>query len=242
MSGTRCSINIWIIISINLEFNMEETNENYQLPVLTSEEVRVLGSLIEKSITTPDYYPMTLNGLTAACNQKSSRNPVVEYDEETVVVALDSLKRKGFVSPVIGGGSRTAKYKHNFKNMFDIPNGGVAAMCLLFLRGPLTSGEINSNSGRLHEFQSLQSVQDTLHQLANYEMPLVKELQKRPGQKEARFCHLLSPLVEMSEEEFTANEPARKNVSALESRIEQLENEVAELKSKLEKLISDLGA
>jgi uncharacterized protein YceH (UPF0502 family) len=138
-----------------------ESEETFQLPQLTTEEVRVLGALMEKSKTTPDYYPMTLNGLTAACNQKSSRNPVVEYDEGTVVLAIDGLKRKGFASPVIGGGSRTAKYKHNFNNMFDIPNGGVAAMCLLFLRGPLTAGEINSNSGRLHEFQSLASVQET---------------------------------------------------------------------------------
>lgn len=219
---------------------MTEENEDFQLPQLSFEEVRVLGALIEKSITTPDYYPMTLNGLTAACNQKSSRNPVVEFDEETVVIALDGLKRKGFVSPVIGGGSRTNKYKHNFNNMFDISNGGVAAMCLLFLRGPLTPGEINSNSGRLHEFQSLSSVQETLKVLSEYEMPLVQELPKRAGQKETRFTHLFSGVPEISESEILHHEPARKSVSELESRVEILEKELAETKQKLEELIKEL--
>ncbi|MBK9190851.1 MAG: YceH family protein [Crocinitomicaceae bacterium] len=217
---------------------MEE--ENFELPQLTLEEVRVLGSLMEKSKTTPDYYPMTLNGLTAACNQKSSRNPVVEYDEETVILALDGLKRKGFVSPVIGGGSRTAKYKHNFNNMFDISNGGVAAMCLLFLRGPLTAGEINSNSGRLHEFASIGSVQETLQQLASYEMALVKELPRRPGQKENRFAHTFFPYDESAENFSAAEEPARKSVSSLEARIENLEKELTETKLKLEELIKEL--
>lgn len=216
--------------------------EEFTLPQLTAEEVRVLGALMEKSKTTPDYYPMTLNGLTAACNQKSSRNPVVEYDEATVVMALDGLKRKGFASPVIGGGSRTNKYKHNFNMMFDIPNGGVAAMCLLFLRGPLTPGEINSNSGRLHEFQSLLSVQDTLQQLASYEYPLVQELPKRPGQKEARYTHLFSGIPEETEENFAVAEPARKTVSNLEARVEALEKELSEVKEKLEKLMNELGA
>ena len=218
---------------------MSEETE-YELPQLTAEEVRVLGALMEKSKTTPDYYPMTLNSLTAACNQKSSRNPVVEYDEATVVLALDGLKRKGFASPVIGGGSRTAKYKHNFNNMFDISNGGVAAMCLLFLRGPLTPGEINSNSGRLHEFQSLTSVNETLQVLANYEMPLVKELPKRPGQKEARFVHLFSDLPEESDDNYTTQEPARKSVSNLEARVEILEKELREVKEKLDNLLKEL--
>lgn len=217
-----------------------ETTETFHLPILTPEEVRVLGALMEKSKTTPDYYPMTLNGITAACNQKSSRNPVVEYDEETVVLAIDGLKRKGFVSPVIGGGSRTNKYKHNFNNMFDIPNGGVAALCLLFLRGPLTAGEINSNAGRLHEFQSLASVQEILQVLASYEMPLVKEMPKRPGQKEVRFYHLFSGVPVESEQDFLADEPARKSVSSLEARIEVLEKELAATRQKLDDLIQEL--
>ncbi|MBK7128218.1 MAG: YceH family protein [Crocinitomicaceae bacterium] len=219
--------------------SLEESS--YQLPLLSSEEIRVLGALMEKSKTTPDYYPMTLNAITAACNQKSSRNPVVEYDDETVVIALDGLKRKGFVSPVTGGGSRTNKYKHNFNSMFDIPNGGVAALCLLFLRGPLTPGEINSNSGRLHEFQSLQTVIETLNALAVYEMPLVKELPKRPGQKEARYCHLFSATPQSNDEDFLSEEPARKSVSSLENRIIALEQEVAQLKEKMEKLNDLLG-
>ncbi len=216
------------------------SEEKFELPVLTFEEVRVLGALIEKSKTTPDYYPMTLNGVTTACNQKSSRNPVVEFDEETVLIALDSLKRKGFVSQIFGAGSRTKKYEQNFSKMFDISKGGVAAMCLLFLRGPITPGEINSNAGRLHQFQSLASVQETLIQLAGYEFPLVKELPKRPGQKEARFAHLFSGAIDETEFEFTPDEPARKTVNHLEARIETLETELAEVKSKLDDLIREL--
>lgn len=219
---------------------MSDDQSTYALPVLTPEEIRVLGALMEKSKTTPDYYPMTLNGLTAACNQKSSRNPVVEYDEETVVLALDGLKRKGFVSPVIGGGSRTHKYKHNFNSMFDLPNAGIAALCLLFLRGPLTPGEINSNAGRLHEFQSLTSVQETLQLLANYEMPLVKEMSKRPGQKEARFVHLFSGVPEESDLDMQPDEPARKSVSSLEARLIAVETELAEVKEKLDQLMKEL--
>jgi uncharacterized protein YceH (UPF0502 family) len=216
------------------------SEEKFELPVLTFEEIRVLGALIEKSKTTPDYYPMTLNGVTTACNQKSSRNPVVEFDEETVLIALDSLKRKGFVSQIFGAGSRTKKYEQNFSKMFDISKGGVAAMCLLFLRGPITPGEINSNAGRLHQFQSLASVQETLAQLAGYEFPLVKELPKRPGQKEARFAHLFSGEINEAEFEFTPDEPARKTVNHLEARIEALETELAEVKLKLDELIREL--
>jgi uncharacterized protein YceH (UPF0502 family) len=216
------------------------SEEKFELPVLTFEDVRVLGALIEKSKTTPDYYPMTLNGVTTACNQKSSRNPVVEFDEETVLIALDSLKRKGFVNQIFGAGSRTKKYEQNFSKMFDVSKGGVAAMCLLFLRGPITPGEINSNAGRLHQFPSLASVQETLTQLAGYEFPLVKELPKRPGQKEARFAHLFSGAIDESEFEFTPDEPARKTVNHLEARIETLESELAEVKSKLDELIREL--
>jgi len=111
----------------------------------------------------------------------------------------------------------------------------------LFLRGPLTPGEINSNSGRLHEFQSLTSVQETLQMLASYEMPLVKELPKRPGQKEARFVHLFSAVPAESDEDFLVAEPARKSVSNLEARVELLEKELAEVKEKLNKLLNDLG-
>src|SRR3954463_4079453 len=151
------------------------------LPFLSPEEVRVLGALMEKSKTTPDYYPMTLNSLTAACNQKTSRNPVVEYDEETVVLALNSLKGQSLVATAVGGGSRTQKYKHNITTVFELEVSELVVLCLLMLRGPLTAGEINSNSGRLYEFASLEEVYNVLNKLSAGETPFIKELSKRPG-------------------------------------------------------------
>ncbi len=123
--------------------------DNKSLPQLSFEEIRVLGSLLEKSKTTPEYYPMTINSLQAACNQKSSRKPVVNYDESTIVETLDSLKKKGLVSTVIGGGSRVTKYKHNIAIQFPLVPAELADLCLLFLRGALTAGEMTSNSGSL---------------------------------------------------------------------------------------------
>lgn len=209
------------------------------LPQLNPVEIRVLGALIEKSKTTPDYYPMTLNSLTAACNQKSSRNPVVDYDEQTVVIALNSLKAQSLVAMAVGGTSRTNKYKHNFLTVYPMTEGELAALCLLFLRGPLTPGEINSNSGRLHLFHSLESVQEVLTKLSECNPPFVIELPKRPGQKEARYAHQFSPVSEQAEETF-AQEPARKSVSELEARVSNLENELAEVKEKLDKLMKEL--
>lgn len=209
------------------------------LPVLTDVEIRVLGSLIEKSKTTPDYYPMTLNSLTAACNQKSSRKPVVEYDEETVVVALNSLKAQSLVSTAVGGTSRTTKYKHNFSTVYPSTEGELAILCLLFLRGPQTPGELNTNSGRLHEFVSIESVVETLHHMSQGQMPFVKELPKRPGQKEARFMHLLTDKLDDNEND-SMEEPARKHVSDLESRLSVVETELAEVKQSLTELIKEL--
>lgn len=213
-------------------------NDN-ALPVLNIEEIRVLGALIEKSKTTPDYYPMTLNSLTAACNQKSSRHPVVEYDEETVVIALNSLKGRSLVAMAVGGTSRTNKYKHNFLTIYPLSEGELAVLCLLFLRGPLTPGEINSNSGRLHEFSSLESVNEVLNKMATLNPPYVKEMPKRPGQKEARFAHLFSPLTELPEEPI-AVEPARSSVGELEARLSAVEKELAEVKEKVNRLMKEL--
>ncbi len=213
--------------------------DHNELPQLSDEAVRVLGALIEKSKTTPDYYPMSLNAVTAACNQKSSRHPVVEYDEETVVIALNALKGRSLVAMAVGGTSRTNKYKHNFLTVYPVTDGELAALCLLFLRGPLTPGEINSNSGRLHEFSSIESVNEVLAKLAAHEPPFVKELPKRSGQKEARFTHLFAPVNE-SLEPALAVEPARRSVSEMETRLEAVEKELAGLKEKVEKLIKEL--
>ena len=209
------------------------------LPLLNAQEIRVLGSLIEKSKTTPDYYPMTLNALTLACNQKSSRKPVVEYDEETVVLTLDSLKKKGLISTATGGGSRAVKYKHNLSIAFPLVPAELAVICLLFLRGSQTPGEINTNSNRLYDFESLEDVQQVLEKLADSEMPYIVQLPKRTGQKEMRFMHLFSgePAIE---EDDIREEPARKSVNELESRVATLEENYTQLKEDFDKLMKEL--
>ncbi|KRT13248.1 hypothetical protein ASU31_25595 [Pedobacter ginsenosidimutans] len=201
------------------------------LPDLSAEEQRILGALIEKSRTTPDYYPMTLNGLTAACNQKSSRNPVVNYDEETITLTLNQLKIKGLISTATGGSSRATKYKHNLAIVYPLLPSELAIICLLLLRGPLTPGEINSNSGRLYEFESIEEVLEQLQKLSDEEPAFVKQLAKKAGQKEARFVHLLGEQAE------TTSEPETETISIpqfdpteLENRIEKLELEIEELK------------
>jgi uncharacterized protein YceH (UPF0502 family) len=208
------------------------------LPVLTDTELRVLGSLMEKSKTTPDYYPMTVNGLTAACNQKTARRPVVDYDENTVMLALDTLKRKGLISTATGGSSRAIKYKHNFGIVFPVVPSEVAVICLLILRGPQTPGEINTNSGRLYEFEDLDEVNTMLEKLAGGDMPYVLQLPKRPGQKEVRYRHLLGGTII---EDDSTDEPARRTSSAeLEERLSKVETELAELKEAFDKLMKEL--
>jgi uncharacterized protein YceH (UPF0502 family) len=212
--------------------------ENNNLSILNQEELRVLGSLIEKSKTTPDYYPLTLNALHAACNQKSSRNPVLELDEETIVEAINSLKKKQFVANVIGGGSRAIKYRHTMAVKFPLDPAETSILCLLFLRGPLTSGEINSNSGRLYEFDSLEEVQQTLENLSNYENPFVKLLAKKAGQKEARYFHCFSD--DSIINQYDSFSPNSSKNNELEFRVEKLEQELFELKEKFEKLYNEL--
>jgi len=210
------------------------------LPVLDATELRVLGSLMEKSKTTPDYYPMTLNGLTAACNQKTSRKPVVNYDEGTVTEALNTLKRRGLISTVTGGSIRNIKYKHNFAIVFPVIPAEVALLCLLILRGPQTPGELNTNSGRLYEFETIEEVQEMLEKLADPALPYVVQLPKRPGQKEARYAHLLGGTPEINDDDET-EETGGRSTSGLEARVAHLESELAEVKDKLVKLMQELG-
>lgn len=209
-----------------------------KIPVLTAEQIRVLGALMEKAKTTPDYYPMTMNGLVSACNQKTSRKPVVNYDEEVIGAALNSLKIAGLTSTATGGSIRNIKYKHNFAIVYPLLPSEVAIMCLLFLRGPQTPGEINTNSGRLYEFETLEEVQQTLEKLANE--GYVKQLPKRPGQKEQRYMHLFAGNVKFMEEDYSHDETPTKSNSQLEERVAKLETELAELKESFEKLMKEL--
>jgi len=211
------------------------------LPKLTPEEQRVLGSLMEKSRTTPDYYPMTINSLTAACNQKSARKPVVNFDEDTVVRTLDSLKKRGLIATATGGSNRAVKYKHNFAIVFPVVPAEVALICLLLLRGPQTPGELNTNSGRLYEFESLDDLQQTLEKLSSGDVPYVTQLPRRTGQKETRYMHLLGETLNLPEDdepEITA--PNQTVVAALEERITKLEDDLATMRAEFDKLLKEL--
>jgi uncharacterized protein YceH (UPF0502 family) len=208
------------------------------LPILDGVELRVLGVLMEKSKTTPEYYPMTINAITMACNQKTSRKPVVQYDEQTVILALDTLKRKSLISTATGGSSRSIKYKHNFAIVFPVLPQEVAVICLLMLRGPQTPGELNTNSGRMYEFESLDEVQAVLERLSDPEMPYVMQLPKRAGQKEVRYVHLLSGIPDP--EQYEAQESYAKPATELEERLAKVEEELAALKAAFDSLMKEL--
>jgi uncharacterized protein YceH (UPF0502 family) len=209
------------------------------LPVLDDAELRVLGSLMEKSKTTPDYYPMTINGLTVACNQKTSRKPVVNYDDETVVLTLDKLKKRGLVSTATGGSSRAVKYKHNFAIVFPVVPAEVAILCLLILRGPQTPGELNTNAGRLYEFEILDEVSEVLSNLSSGDLVYVKQLPRRPGQKEVRYAHLLGGTTFDYLDDEEEVKPANK--ADLETRLTKLEGDFAVLKEAFDILMKDLN-
>jgi len=212
---------------------MEDIKPLIQLSAI---EQRILGSLLEKSRATPDYYPMSINSLTAACNQKTSRNPVVNYDEETVTLTLNALKIKGLASTVTGAGSRTVKWKHNLAIVYPLLPSELVIVCLLLLRGPSTPGEINTNSGRLYEFETIEEVQETLQKLATDEPAFVKQLAKRPGQKEARYMHLFGGGQEEETPEPETTSPVFSNTD-LEDRVAKLEQEVQELKEMINLLL-----
>lgn len=208
------------------------------LPILTAPEVRVLGSLIEKQITTPDYYPLTLNALTNACNQLSNRDPVVSFDETTVVRAIDALREKRLASLFSGQESRVAKYKHTLTDALLLTPAEVALLCVLMLRGPQTLGELRTRSERLFSFDTLPEVEEALNALAARQpQPLVTKLPRAPGTKESRYAQLLSGPVDVAPADKPAPvEPARAVVNAENERIVRLEQECAELRRELAEL------
>lgn len=210
--------------------------DKLSLLLLNPEEQRVMGVLIEKSRTTPDYYPMTIAALTTACNQKTSRNPIVNYDEETVTLTLNSLKIKGLTSTAMGGSSRSTKYKHNLAIVYPLIPAELAVICLLLLRGPLTPGEINSNSARLYEFETIEEVQEILQKLSAEQPPFVRQLDKRPGQKEARYKQLFGGDTQEEEDQEPGIHPQQS--PELENRITKLEQELEEVKEMLNLLMN----
>ena len=199
--------------------------------ILTETEARVLGSLVEKQLTTPEYYPLTLNALTAACNQKSNRDPVMNLDETSILSAVDSLRDKNLVYLYYGSTSRTVKYKHMLPNVYELEPPAVAVTALLLLRGPQTIGELRGRSDRLYEFSGLEEVQQTLDDLAGRAEPLVVKLERHPGQKEARYAHLLCG--EAVIETQAAVCPPRAENSGSNERIEKLEREIERLTNEL---------
>lgn len=204
--------------------------------ILTDTETRILGSLVEKQLTTPEYYPLTLNALIAACNQKSNREPVVSFDESTVTVAIERLRDRNLVYVFYGSTSRVPKYKHMLPSVYELEPPEVAVMCVMMLRGPQTLGELRGRTDRLHEFAGLGEVQETLDNLTRRDDPLIVKLERQPGQKEARFAHLLNGEIDVS-----ALPPPRSSSSSATvdpGRLEHLETEVKELRQEVEDLKS----
>ena len=208
------------------------------LGTLSAVEVRILGSLIEKQRTTPDYYPLTLNALTNACNQVSNRDPVVAFDEKTVVRGLDSLREKKLVWMVAAAGSRVPKYEQRITEALELKEPEAAVMCLLMLRGPQTPGEIRSRSGRLHEFANLEEVQSVLDALSGRPDPLVKSLPRQPGTREIRWAHLMSGEVEWAPPPAAEPRPeaAALQVRQEDERIARLEDDIRTLRQAVEDL------
>jgi uncharacterized protein len=207
------------------------------VPTLTPTEVRVLGSLVEKQITTPEYYPLTLNSLTLACNQKNNRNPVTALTEAEVEQALDSLREQNLAYVFYGSTSRVPKFKHVVENLQLSPP-EIAVMCVLMLSGAQTAGEIRGRAYRLYEVSGLEEIEQTLHALSTKDPdPMVAKLPRQAGQKEARFAHLLTGDVKI--EELDGEQPASKQtrrsiesekVVSLEHRVETLAAEVESLR------------
>jgi uncharacterized protein len=205
--------------------------------VLTPVEARVLGSLVEKEITTPEYYPLSLNALANACNQKNNREPVTNLDEDQIRQALHGLEDDGLAGPARGAESRVSKYEHRMQEVFNFTRGEIAVVCVLLLRGPQTPGELRGRTERMHRFEELSDVQATLQRLMQREPPLVKILPRQPGTKEARYAHLLAGDVVEAVPDTTSAETGGSTTAQLEAEVAALRQEVAELRSQVERLL-----
>jgi uncharacterized protein len=200
---------------------------------LSDVEVRVLGSLVEKEIATPEYYPLSLNALINACNQKSNREPVMTLDEDAVRSAIRSLNDQG-LARYASTDSRVGKYEHRLNETFNFHRHEIALLCVLLLRGPQTPGELRTRTERMYPFEDLESLHNALNLLAKREPPLVKVLPRQPGTKEARYMHLLSPAPQTpSGQDSRHDEPAatqQERISAMEAQLSELKDEIAGLK------------
>lgn len=205
--------------------------------VLNETEARVLGSLVEKQVTTPEYYPLTLNALMLACNQKNNRNPITNFNEDTVAAALESLREKNLAYVFYGSTSRVPKYKHVLPEVMHLSQPELALICVLLLRGPQTTGELATRAFRLHEFAGLEEVESTLNSLISREPdPLATRLSRQPGQKEVRYAHLLSGEVTVDVLPETERRPETASRSSQGDRVSKLESEVDDLKTEVGRL------
>ena len=208
---------------------------------LTDAEVRVLGSLIEKDITTPEYYPLSLNALVNACNQKSNRDPVMQLDEDVVRVALERLQQQRMAGPARGADSRVTKYEQRLQEVFNFTRPEIAVLCVLLLRGPQTPGELRGRAERMHRFEALDDVQSALQKLMQREPPLAKLLPRQPGMKESRYAHLFAGDVVEAEAPVQGGTAVERNpadkqrIAGLEEEVADLRREVGELKDQLER-------
>ncbi len=208
-------------------------------------EIRILGCLIEKERTTPENYPLSLKGLTTACNQKTNRNPVMQLDEVTVQKVLDTLRMDGFAGRMIQAGSRVTKFHHDVPEKYKLGDPDTAIICVLMLRGAQTMGELKNHCARLYAFDDLQSVQERLDRLSTREKPLVMELPKLAGQKEARWQHLLAGEIDLEAFEQQANNasgPVQASIVLENERMDTLEMTVLELQEKINHLEAQFAA
>jgi uncharacterized protein YceH (UPF0502 family) len=209
--------------------------------ILNDVETRVLGSLVEKDVTTPDYYPLSLNALVNACNQKNNRDPVMHLQEDAVQEALSTLQDKRLAGPTSSADSRVTKYEHRLQEAFNFTRGETAVLCVLLLRGPQTPGELRGRTERMHRFEDLTEVQSTLQRLMQHDPPLVRVIPRQPGTKESRYKHLLARDVEDAADVAQApssalvasNSQDTDRITHLENVVSDLRKEVADLKQQL---------
>jgi uncharacterized protein len=212
------------------------------LEPLTPIEVRVLGSLIEKDITTPDYYPLSLNALVNACNQKNNRDPVMSLDESSVADALSTLQEKRLAGPASGADSRVTKYEHRLQEVFNFDRRETAVLCVLLLRGAQTPGELRGRTERMYHFEALDDVVSTLDRLAQRQPPLVAILPRQPGTKESRYMHLFAGAPEITENLPQMHPGETQAVRSSADRLANLENEVSELQKEVSEIRQQLAA
>jgi uncharacterized protein YceH (UPF0502 family) len=209
--------------------------------ILNDVETRVLGSLVEKDVTTPDYYPLSLNALVNACNQKNNRDPVMNLDEGAVREALSTLQEKRLAGPTGSADSRVTKYEHRLQEAFNFTRGETAVLCVLLLRGPQTPGELRGRTERMHRFEDLTEVQSTVQRMMQSDPPLVRVLPRQPGTKESRYKHLLAGDVEDAADVAQApssafvasNSHDADRITHLETLVSDLRKEVADLQKQL---------